>query len=223
MALSIGKSMAIAIGLLVAAQAHADTASFGTWTNGYGVAEFQLPYASSAPTDQNKLVGAGGINTVFGGASFTSYCVDLYQELSLNTQYSNYHEVSGAAHSFVNSSAATDIGRLFTAFGTNLNSAVDQAGFQIALWEISYETSGAYDVTAGAAIFKGSDGAALTRASFYLSNLAAQSNVNVWVLESGTNQDMVHVTPVPEPSTYALMLAGLGAVGFVSRRRRPKA
>lgn len=28
------------------------------------------------------------------------------------------------------------------------------------------------------------------------------------------------VTPVPEPQTYALMLAGLGAIGFVARRRR---
>ena len=28
------------------------------------------------------------------------------------------------------------------------------------------------------------------------------------------------VTAVPEPETYALMLAGLGAVGFLSRRRR---
>ena len=28
------------------------------------------------------------------------------------------------------------------------------------------------------------------------------------------------VTPIPEPSTYALMLAGLGAVGFMARRRR---
>ena len=29
------------------------------------------------------------------------------------------------------------------------------------------------------------------------------------------------VTPVPEPTSYALMLAGFGAIGFVARRRRP--
>jgi hypothetical protein len=29
--------------------------------------------------------------------------------------------------------------------------------------------------------------------------------------------------PVPEPSTYAMMLAGIGAVGFIARRRRGKA
>jgi len=29
------------------------------------------------------------------------------------------------------------------------------------------------------------------------------------------------VTPIPEPETYALMLAGLGAMGFVARRRKP--
>ena len=29
------------------------------------------------------------------------------------------------------------------------------------------------------------------------------------------------VNPIPEPETYALMLAGLGAVGFIARRRKP--
>ncbi|HMW23123.1 MAG TPA: FxDxF family PEP-CTERM protein [Burkholderiaceae bacterium] len=32
--------------------------------------------------------------------------------------------------------------------------------------------------------------------------------------------DNVSVTAVPEPETYAMMLAGLGALGFVARRRR---
>jgi hypothetical protein len=27
--------------------------------------------------------------------------------------------------------------------------------------------------------------------------------------------------PVPEPETYAMMLAGLGMMGFIARRRRP--
>ena len=31
------------------------------------------------------------------------------------------------------------------------------------------------------------------------------------------------VPGVPEPETYALMLAGLGAVGFVARRRKQPA
>lgn len=30
------------------------------------------------------------------------------------------------------------------------------------------------------------------------------------------------ITPVPEPETYVLMLAGVGVVGFVARRRRPR-
>ena len=33
--------------------------------------------------------------------------------------------------------------------------------------------------------------------------------------------DCVPTTPIPEPSTYALMLAGLGVVGWMARRRRP--
>ena len=28
------------------------------------------------------------------------------------------------------------------------------------------------------------------------------------------------VTPIPEPKTYALMLAGLGAIGVMAKRRR---
>lgn len=39
-----------------------------------------------------------------------------------------------------------------------------------------------------------------------------------------TNQsdyDVISITPVPEPQTYVLMLAGLGALGLMARSRRP--
>ena len=37
---------------------------------------------------------------------------------------------------------------------------------------------------------------------------------------AGTYGGNVFATPVPEPETYAMMLAGLAAVGFLARRRR---
>ena len=58
-------------------------------------------------------------------------------------------------------------------------------------------------------------GAALD--SFDIGTLA--SGVHVRRLINGRSESFV-TTAIPEPSTYALMLAGLGAVGFMARRRR---
>jgi len=32
--------------------------------------------------------------------------------------------------------------------------------------------------------------------------------------------DFIYAAPVPEPETYAMLLAGLGLIGAVSRRRK---
>ena len=39
---------------------------------------------------------------------------------------------------------------------------------------------------------------------------------------SGKGYVGVFAIPVPEPETYAMMLAGLGLMGFVARRRKQK-
>jgi hypothetical protein len=49
------------------------------------------------------------------------------------------------------------------------------------------------------------------------------ANDDFTVLETaaiGQRLGGVAIAPVPEPGTYALMLAGLGAVGFVAARRK---
>jgi hypothetical protein len=50
---------------------------------------------------------------------------------------------------------------------------------------------------------------------------ALLAGIHVRSLYNGQSEGFV-TTPVPEPSTYALMLAGLGALGFVARRRRQR-
>lgn len=59
-----------------------------------------------------------------------------------------------------------------------------------------------------------------------LNSLALNSNVTYQIHTVGTAYNKagfageLSVTAVPEPTTYALLLAGLGAVGFVARRRK---
>lgn len=62
-------------------------------------------------------------------------------------------------------------------------------------------------------------------ANGYLNDAGSYSGRDLFAvtkLSNGSYQDYVTVTalPVPEPTTYALMMAGLLAVGFVSNRRR---
>jgi hypothetical protein len=73
-------------------------------------------------------------------------------------------------------------------------------------------------------------------------NLASTSSAGntmlSWIGSLGSGDYTVHVTgmtnlknaaylgtvsasPAPEPETYAMLLAGLGVVGFLARRRRP--
>lgn len=210
---------------------HAADVRFTGWSAGSSVnvtvADNGNPGLALANGQASMGVQAGGFNTLLSGAgaldgSFVSYCVDLGQYLSFNTTYSTQYSV-GNAQSFYGTKYS-DVLKLFSSsYGSATNTSREpSAGFQIALWEVLYENTGTYNLSSGGISFTNS--AALDEAAGYLSAMSSFSgpNLDLQVLTSSTNQDVAFAAPVPEPGTYALMLAGLGAVGFVARRRRAR-
>ncbi len=208
-------ALACALG---ATTARGDNVTFPGFAHGSETVAFSLtaPNAVASGT-----VSAGGFATILNGSpSFVTYCVDLYQHISFGTLYSDY-TAPGSTHVFANNRAYADLGRLYANAGV-VDTSIEEAAFQIAVWEIAYETTpGAYALGSGAASFSGGSavGGALGLASTWLAGLGNGAGRSVSVIESSAHQDVIFA-PVPEPSTYMLMFAGLLATVEISRRKR---
>lgn len=103
----------------------------------------------------------------------------------------------------------------------------NSTALQWAIWNVVYDTDNT--LSSGNFWITGNSGnsSILSTANAMLANSANYGfRYNLDVLRNTSHQDQLITdgvrTPVPEPGTYALMLAGLSAVGFVARRRRAK-
>ena len=210
---------AAVLAMAASSQASADAVTFTGFAHGSESVNYTLNGSGPA------AVSAGGFTTILnGGSSFTSYCVDLAQSISFGTTYTDYFPVGGA-HVFANSHAYADLSRLYAVAGQAGDSA-HAAAFQIAAWEIAYETAATYALGSGAATFSGGSAdtsGALGLASGWLMALGnAGPGPGIGVLDSAGHQDVIYA-PVPEPSSIMLMVAGLAAMGTIARRRRTAA
>ena len=222
---SIAAALAAAGFALASSAALADTVKLSNYT--YTPAKNVNVSIDLAGTSLDRIYagGAGEFTGTWNGATFKTYCLDLYEFFHWNTSYNTYHLVE------IDPGKAFDMGRLVTKYRAGVNTALESAAFQIALWEITYENTGIYSLTAGSFKETAANDGVRTLAQSYLSDLGSVSNVHVAKLASvgyhtpsGTwvpgQQDFLVTTPVPEPSTYLLMVSGLAGIGFMVRRRR---
>src|SRR3954454_20607151 len=132
MRVAFAPSLIAASVLALSGQARADDVTFTGFAHGSESVNFSL-FAPNVAT--SGAASAGGFATVLnGGPSFVSYCVDVYQHISFGTLYPEYTS-PGTSHTFANNRATADLGRLYANAGL-VDSSVEEAAFQIAVWEI---------------------------------------------------------------------------------------
>jgi hypothetical protein len=211
-------SIALVCALALAAEARADDVTF----TGFAHDSEAVTYTVGA---LHGTVSAGGFSTILNtGSSFETYCVDLAHTIAFGQTYS--YSAPGTSHIFANGNAYHDLGRLYALAGP-VNTSVLEAAFQMAVWEIAYETTGSYGLGGGAATFSGGIDATNQAATWLAAVILPGSVTPINVLDSlqdrnGQWHQSVIYPPVPEPETYALLMAGLAAVGFVARRRKER-
>jgi PEP-CTERM motif len=190
-------------------------------------------WGAGAPTGEDITLNGGGFvlpETNVGGfhvtasseGSFYTVCVEVTQAFfPLPNTYT--HEANGSANGFDVGTAARVAAVMQAAgFKSSDGGAVTTTqGFvalQMAVWNAVYDTD--WTVSAGSFQQLTDTNGAKAGANALL---AAASGIATPVyavhkLYSADEQDVV--ISVPEPETYAMLLAGLGAVGFMARRRK---
>ena len=169
-----------------------------------------------------------GSNSGKAVADFLGFCVDLPHLIYVNVgsqlkETLAYHVAPLTQDGFGNALSSTQVREISglarlgfnIAKGTATDAPAQLAAVQQAIWTVEYPTS-TFVATGPYAAAQAGYVATFVKEAPKLSGFAR----NI-VSDSGTVQGQItNVGGVPEPTSWALMLAGFGVVGFVARGRR---
>ena len=207
-----------------------------------------MPTLSAAPlaSGDSITIAPGAYGTTGGGefaityatGSFVSFCLETNEFINYSTPYTvtlnsvaikggtgvlanaGLGDVAGVVGSYDPLSNAT--AWLFSSYiagslsGQGANDASANKA-QTAIWFLENESLGStnsWATDAITAVNAGWTNPTSGAARVYVLNLTDG--------QGGLHQDQLYVAAIPEPETYAMLLAGLGLMGFVARRRQRK-
>jgi hypothetical protein len=191
--------------------------------------QLDLPLAGSA----NYLLGnynfaTRDTQTQASAGSFIGYCVDPFQWAS--SSFHTYEVKPLSSFLDVSSDRYADVTRLFGhAYADSLTNATKAAGFQLALWEVFNDdgnlAGGSVRTTTGTSMaIKGEAQSLLDLlntwtdvGTSYKLTFHENSMYQNYLAVTGINSS--NVPAIPEADSYAMLLAGLGLLGFMARRR----
>jgi hypothetical protein len=208
---------AVTAAFALAAPASATPLTNTTWLVGSGEG-FTVHRGATA-----QSLSAGGFQGDFGLNHIEFWCFDLDHTFSLGTPYDYI------ATSFTGA-LATRVAQLFEAGGDRATDANHSAGFQLALWNIEYDSD--LTVYGNTGFYVTGTSAAGDIANAYLADLANHTGSSVTLSRlTSTSRDphQGFITPnsvpllVPEPPAMPLVLTALAVLGLVETRRRMRA
>lgn len=171
----------------------------------------------------SKTVGAGAFLLQYkfvGGSTwndFLTYCLEPDETLDIGSTPKNGDFVPDLRTTTEYASSGDDISHLYnTWFADSLTNSIKSAAFQIALWELAYDTGS----NLGAGLFKVTSATAsvLAQANAYLNESLWHDGNDVGVILRVGNQDLL--LRVPAPASLGLLAAGLLGMGLADRRTR---
>jgi hypothetical protein len=150
----------------------------------------------------------GAASTPFSGLLF--YCSDLYNYSATPATYTVGYLTSSHQPSVGNVLSSMQLNKITTLLAGNY---ADHSATQLAIWSIEY---------GNAFSFSGTSSQVANDVTSYLGGLdgSAPAGFRLFQLQASGVQGFAFISPVPEPTTLALLGAGLIGVSVAKRRRR---